>query len=160
MKTWYNSLTFRERNIVFLGSILAVLILTWMLIINPIYSKHSKLQQTISSQNDTLELMQGQSAQVKRLQQLNSTSTSPTIAGNPQQLVEKALQTWRLKSALQRMQSQGSNAVRLTLKDADANRFMRFLHELENKYGLGIENLSMTADKELGQADIRLTVKR
>ncbi|HIP81212.1 MAG TPA: type II secretion system protein M [Leucothrix mucor] len=160
MKNWYNSLSARERNLVFYGSILSAIILFWLLVAKPLYNKHNKLTKMIQNKTSALELMQGQSVQVKRLQQQNSANKAPKTSGNPQQLVERSLQTWRLKPALGRMQSQGSNAVRLTLKDANADRFMRFLDDLENKYALAVENLSMTADKESGLADIRLTVKR
>lgn len=160
MKNWYNSLSARERNLVVYGSILSAIILFWLLVAKPLYNKHNKLTKTIQNKTSALELMQGQSVQVKRLQQQNLANKTPKIAGNPQQLVERSLQTWRLKPALGRMQSQGSNAVRLTLKDANADRFMRFLDDLEKKYALAVESLSMTADKESGLADIRLTVKR
>lgn len=160
MKNWYNSLSARERNLVVYGSILSAIILFWMLVAKPLYNKHNKLTNTIQNKTSALELMQGQSVQVKQLQQQISANKTPKTSGNPQQLVERSLQTWRLKPALGRMQSQGSNAVRLTLKDANADRFMRFLDDLENKYALAVESLSMTADKESGLADIRLTVKR
>lgn len=160
MKSWYNSLTPRERNLVIYGSVIAALILFWLLIGKPLYNKHKSLTEEIQAKNNALELMKGQSIQIKQLQLQGSGGSAQKTTGNPQQLVEKSLQTWRLKPALQRMQSQGADAVRLTLKDAKVDHFMRFLHELENKYTLGIENLSMTADKEPGLADIRLTVKR
>lgn len=160
MKNWYNSLTSRERNLVSYGSIIAALILFWLLIGKPLYAKHKSLSQEIQAKSNALELMKGQSTQVKQLLLKGSGGSAQKITGNPQQQVEQSLQTWRLKPALQRMQSQGANAVRLTLKDAKVDHFMRFLYELENKYSLGIENLSMTADKEPGLADIRLTIKR
>lgn len=160
MKTWLNSLTLRERNLVIYGSLVAGLILFWLLIGKPLYNKHGKLSQAIQNKTSTLELMKGQSLQVKQLRKSNSANSPAKVSGNPQQLVEKALQTWRLKTALQKMQSQGSDAVRLSLKDANADRIMRFLHELENKYALGIDNLSIVADKETGLADVRLTVKQ
>jgi len=160
MKNWYNSLSPRERNLVVYGSIISALILFWLLVAKPLYSKHMGLTKTIQNKTSALELMQGQSVQVKQLQRNSSASSMPKTSGNPQQLVENSLQTWRLKPALQRMQSQGSDAIRLTLKDANADSFMRFVDELEKKYALAVENLSMTADKESGLADIRLTVKR
>ena len=76
-------------------------------------------------------------------------------------MIERSLQTWRLKSSLERMQSQGSNGVRLTLKDANADRVMRFLYELENQHALSIGSMSVsTKKKELGQADFRLIIQR
>ncbi len=160
MKNWYNTLAPRERTLVFYGSIVSIIILLWILLIDPLMSNHAKLNKVISSQQKTLEKMQSQSIQVKQLQQRDSKPTSSS-SGNPQQLVERSLQTWRLKPQLERMQSQGSKGVRLSLKNVNADRAIRFLYELEDKYALSITNLVINNDKkEAGFADIRLTVKR
>lgn len=160
MKHWYNTLAPRERALVFYGGIISIIILFWMLIVDPLMTNHTKLNKAISSQQKIFETMQSQSIQVKQLQQRDS---KPVVnnSGNPQQLVERSLQTWRLKTKLERMQSQGSNGVRLSLKDVNADRAMRFLYELEDKYALTITNLVINNDKkETGFADIRLTIKQ
>ncbi len=160
MKNWYNTLTARERNLVVYGSIISALILFWLLIANPLYSKHKTLSREIQDKRNALTLMQAQSEQIKRLRAQKASNQSKGFKGNPQQLVEKALQTWRLKPALQKMQSQGEKAIRLSLKNANADRFMRFLQDLEDKYALSIDTMAITADKESGLVDVRLTVKQ
>ncbi len=160
MKNWYNTLAPRERALVLYGGIISMALLFWMLIAKPLYNNHQKLNKVISSQKTTLEKMQKQSIQIKQLQGQN---TKPKInsAGNPQQLLERSLQTWRLKSQLERMQSQGANGVTLSLKNANADRVMRFLYELENKYALSIDKLIINNNKKkAGFADVRLTIKR
>ena len=160
MKGWYNTLAPRERALVFYGGIIAIMILFWMFVIDPLMTNHTKLNKIINSQQKTLETMQSQSIQVMQLQQGNKKPIANN-SGNPQQLVERSLQTWRLKAKLERMQSQGSNGVRLSLKNVNADRAIRFLYELEDKYALLITNLVINNDKkEAGFADVRLTIKR
>ena len=160
MKNWYNTLAPRERTLVLYGSIFSMIIIFWMFIIDPLMSNHTKLNNNINIQQKKLEIMQSQSIQVKQLQQGNKKPIANSN-GNPQQLVERSLQTWRLKPQLERMQSQGNNGVRLSLKNVNADRAIRFLYELEDKYALSITNLVISNDKkEAGFADIRLTVKR
>ncbi len=160
MKNWYYTLSPRERNLVLYGGIAAILILFWMLAIKPLMSNHKKYTKLIASQKSTLVKMQKQSVEITTLQ--SQASKPKTInSGNPQQLIEQSLKTWRLKPNLERMQSQGANGIRLTLKNANADRVVRFFHELEDKHQLLISNLTMNnAKKEVGFADIRLTVKR
>ncbi len=161
MKTWYDSLSSRERSLVLVASIAILLLLLWLLAIKPLYNSHTKLNKVINAQKTTLATMKKQSLQIKRLQQQNSSPKINTNNQNPQQLIEKELQTWRLKPALERMQSQGPSGVRLVLKSANADRVMRFLFELENKYSLSINNLVIShVKKEPGLADIRLTIKK
>lgn len=160
MKTWFNSLSSRERAMVIVAAIASILLLFWLLVAQPLLNNHKRLNKIITSQENTLEKMQKQSVQIKQLQQQNS---KPAVASNknPQQLIEHSLQTWRLKPSLERMQSQGANGVRLILKDANADRVMRFLYELENKKSLSISEMIINNQKkEAGFADVRLTIKK
>jgi len=160
MKNWYNTLAPRERALVFYGGIISIVLLFWMLVAKPLYNNNQKLKKVIDSQKTTLEKMHKQSIQIKQLQGQN-TKTKTNSTGNPQQLLERSLQTWRLKPQLERMQSQGASGVTLSLKNANADRVMRFLYELENKYALSIDNLKINNNKkEAGFADVRLTIKR
>lgn len=160
MKTWYNSLSPRERTLVLFASVAVFTLLFWMILAKPLFKKHQKLNKQISAQQATLENMKKQSLQIKALKQQNI-KPAIKVSGNTQQLIERALQTWRLKPQLERMQSQGANGVRIILKNANADRFMRFLFELENKYGLTINNLVISnTKKEPGFVDIRLTIKK
>ncbi len=161
MNNWYNSLSQRERMLVTYGSIAVALILLWLLAIKPLYNNHLKLNRTIAQQQSSLLLMQKQSTQIKQLQQQGQRKPVANSSQNPQQLIERSLQTWRLKSSLERMQSQGLRGVRLILKNANADRMMHFLYELENLHSLSIDSLAInTAKKETGLADFRLTILR
>lgn len=160
MKTWFNTLSPRERSLVLIAGVVTLLLLFWLLVAKPLFDNHTKLNKQINNHKIALEMMRKQSIQIKQLRQ-QDTKPAVKTTGNPQQLIERALQTWRLKPTLERMQSQGSNGVRLVLKNANADRFMRFLFELEDKYALSISNLVINnAKKESGFADIRLTIKR
>ena len=160
MNTWFNSLSPRERALVSYGSIAVLCVLIWLLAVKPLYNNQQKLNKAIASQKTALETMQKQSIEIKQLQQEETITPKTTGLQNPQQLIERSLQTWRLKTVLERMQSQGSNGVRLILKNANADRVMRFLHELETKHSLSINNLAIdSGNKEPGFADFRLTIQ-
>lgn len=160
MKAWLNSLSSSERTLVLSAGIALLLLFFWLLIAKPLYDNHSRLNRIILSQKNTLKTMQKQRIQIKQLQQQNNKPVT-TNNQNPQQLIERSLQTWRLKPSLERMQSQGANGVRLILKNVNADRVMRFLYELENKNALSITDMVINnAKKEVGFADVRLTIKK
>lgn len=161
MNSWFNSLSPRERSLVTYGSIAVLLVLIWLLGIKPLYSNQVKLKKVITAQESSLAKMKRQSVQIKQLQKQKTVKPRAIGTQNPQQLIERSLQTWRLKTSLDKMQTQGSNSVRLNLKNANADRVMRFLNELESKHALSINNMSISRDnKEAGFADFRLTIKR
>ncbi len=160
MSNWFNSLSPRERSLVSYGSIAVLIVLVWLLVVKPLYNNQIKFNKAIALQKTTLATMQKQSIEIKQLQQQKIVKPTTIGTQNPQQLIERSLQTWRLKTVLERMQSQGSNGVRLILKNANADRVMRFLHELESKHSLSINNMAIDSDnKEAGFADFRLTIK-
>ena len=159
MNNWLNSLSPRERALVTYGSIAVLLVLLWLLAVKPIYNNKIKLDKVIVQQKETLATMQQQSIEIKQLQQQKIAKPKSAGNQNPQQLIERSLQTWRLKTVLERMQSQG-DGVRLILKNANADRVMRFLHELESKHLLSISNIAIDNNsKEAGFADFRLTIQ-
>ena len=159
MNSWLNSLSPRERALVTYGSIAVLIVLLWLLVLKPLYNNKTTLVKAIEQQKVTLANMQKQSIEIKQLQQQKTTRPNTSSTQNPQQLIERSLQTWRLKTVLDRMQSQGAG-VRLTLKNANADRVMRFLHELESKHSLSISNIAIdSSKKEAGLADFRLTIQ-
>ena len=153
-------LSSREKTLVFIAAVSVTLVLFWIIIINPILSKHDKLSKLTDDKHVELRIMQRQSALVQQLQQQSSGSTVKKVTGNPQQLIEQALQTWRLKPTLQRMQSQGANKVALSLKNADADKVMRLIAELETKYGLSSTSMAIIKSKTVGVVNVRLTLEK
>ena len=160
MKTWFSALSPREKTLVLFATTAAFLLLFWLFLVKPLYDNHTRLNKIIAKQESTLQIMKKQSVKIKQLQRQNKNPVT-TNNKNPQQLIEQALLTWRLKPSLERMQSQGANGVRIVLKNTNADRVMRFLYELEEKYALSISDMAISNTKEkLGFADVRLTIKK
>ena len=160
LKSWFLMLSSREKTLVSVATVAVIVMLFWLLILNPILSSHESLTKLTQSKQTELQLMQRQGAMVKQLQRQSSATTTKKVTGNPQQLIEKALQTWRLKSTLQRMQSRGVNKVILSLKKAEADKVMRFIHDLEQKYGLNTNEMILKKSKTIGMVDVRLILEK
>ena len=160
LKSWFLMLSSKEKTLVAIAAVAVVVMLFWLLILNPIFSSHETLTKLTESKQTELRVMQRQSTLVKQLQQQSSNATTKKINGNPQQLIERGLQTWRLKPTLQRMQSRGTNKVILSLKEADADKVMRFIFELEQKYGLSSSEMLIKKNKTVGTVDVRLILEK
>lgn len=153
-------LSSREKTLVSVAAIAVTLMLFWLLILNPILSGHDKLTRLTQEKQTELLLMQRQSVLIKKLQQQASGSQTSKIKGNPQQLIEVALQDQGLKPTLQRMQSRGTRKVSLSLKEAEADKVMRFIGDLEKKYGLVNTQMVLAKAKVIGTVNVRLTVEK
>ncbi|MCK5810929.1 MAG: type II secretion system protein M [Cocleimonas sp.] len=160
LKSWFLMLSSREKTLVSIATVAVIIMLFWLMILNPLLSRHESLTKLTQSKQTELQLMQRQSALVKQLQQQNSGTTKKKVTGNPQQMIEGALQTWRLKPTLQRMQSRGANKVILSLKKAEADKVMRFIYDLEQKYGLNSNEMILKKSKTIGLVDVRLILEK
>ena len=160
IKSWFLMLSSREKTLVSIAAVAVTLMLFWLLILNPILSQYEKLTKLTEGKQTELLLMQRQSVLVKQLQRQVNVGKKKKIKGNPQQLIERGLQTWRLKQNLQRMQSRGAKKVILSLKKAEADKVMRFISELEQKYNLVSNEMIISKNKTIGMVDVRLTLEK
>ena len=160
LKSWFLMLSSREKTLVSIAAVSVVIMMFWLLIINPILTKNEKLTKLTEAKQTELTLMQRQAVLVKQLQKQVKATGVKKVEGNPQQLIEQALKTWRLKPTLQKMQAQGDKKISLSLKEAEADKVMRFIAELETKYGLASSNMVISKGKGVGTANVRLSLEK
>lgn len=158
LKSWFLMLSSREKTLVAIATVAVTLMAFWLAVLNPILTQHQKLSKLTQAKQTELLLMQRQSTLVKQLQQQSKAIAKKKIKGNPQQLIERGLQRWRLKPSLQRMQSRGAKKIILSLKKADADKVMRFIAELEQKYNLISDEMIISKNKTIGTVNVRLTL--
>ncbi|RVU85506.1 hypothetical protein EOL70_06040 [Leucothrix sargassi] len=158
MKQWFMLLSSREKTIVTIAAVLIPILLFWLLLVQPTMNKRKVLNAQIADRTDMLQQMRSMSVEIKRLQA--STNNRPsTSRGNPQQKVESALRTWRLRPNLGVMSAPNSTTVRLNLRDAEADNIMRFLYDIESKHGLAVKLLSMKPTNDIGIANASITLE-
>ncbi|PWR00238.1 type II secretion system protein GspM [Leucothrix pacifica] len=158
MKQWFMMLSSREKTLVSIAAVLVPILLIWLLLLQPMLNKHTALAEQIEDRSAILQNMRQQSAEIKILER--SGGNRKTVStGNPQQKVDSALRTWRLRSTLGEMSAPNSTTVRLNLRDAEADNIMRFLFDLETKYGLTVKDFSMKPTKDVGKANANLTLE-
>lgn len=158
MKQWFMMLSSREKTLVTVAAVVVPLLLLWLLVLQPMLKNHDILAQQIQDRSAILERMRVQSSEIKSLQS-SSGSQRRVNTGNPQQKVESALRTWRLRSALQLMNAPNARSVKLNLREAEADNVMRFLYDIETKYGLAVTDLSMKPVSDVGKANVNLTLE-
>ncbi|MGB1310917.1 MAG: type II secretion system protein GspM [Leucothrix sp.] len=158
MKQWFMMLSSREKTIVSIAAVLVPLLLTWLLVLQPMLKESASLTSAIKDRSEILEKVRLQSTQIKMLQS-NGKRNTKVNRGNPQQKVESALQTWRLRPNLGVMSAPNSRTVKLNLKDAEADNIMRFLFDVETKYGLAVKAASLKPTKDIGRANASLTLE-
>jgi len=163
MQVWYDSLSAREKQTLFIGGILLIGLLFWAFVWQPLQDEHKKLTKQIEQQTELVQWMQQASQQVKQLQAQGGGANNSgviKIRGNPQIVVDKALKQFKLDQASPSLKSKGKDGVKLSLKEAPFNIFISFLQNLEKQHSLQIDDFSIRPTKTEGTADISVSLSR
>lgn len=158
MKQWFMMLSSREKTIVSIAAVLIPLLLIWLLLLQPMLKERAALSDQIKDRTEILEKVRLQSTQIKLLQ-TNGKRNTQISRGNHQQKVESALRTWRLRPNLGVMSAPNTRTVKLNLRDAEADNIMRFLFDVETKYGFAVKEASLKPTKDIGKANASLTLE-
>ena len=158
MKQWFMMLSSREKTIVSIAAVLIPLLLLWLLLLQPMFKESAALKEQIADRTAILEKVRLQSTQIKMLQ-TNGNKNTQASRGNPQQKVENALRTWRLRPNLGVMSATNTRTVKLNLREAEADNIMRFLFDVETKYGFAVKEASLKPTNDIGRANASLTLE-
>ncbi|MGV6808863.1 MAG: type II secretion system protein GspM [bacterium] len=163
MQAWYQGLSSREKYIVLYGGIILIAVLYWAFVWEPIAERHQQLAAQVQQKQEELIWMQQASLQALQLQALQQNGHQPQSAKsneNPQLVVDRLLKRFRLDQASPSLQPKGTQGIQLSLKLAPFDRFVRFLETLEQKHGLVIDHFSIRPAKEVGMANISVSLRR
>lgn len=130
LRLWWQSLAAREQVTLLIGAGLAVPLLLYLLLWQPM--RQAELQAA-----QALDVMQQDLAEAQRLAaQLRAQPTTPRAAAQrmpPLPAIEQAAREFALSDALKRREAESNNAVRVTLEAAPAEALMRMLQHLQDQ---------------------------
>ena len=158
MKQWFMMLSSREKTLVSIAAVVVPFLLFWLLLLQPTMNKRKALDSQITDRSEMLQQIRGLNGEIQQLKRTGG-NTPKVSRGNPQQKVESALRTWRLRPNLGVMSAPNSSTVKLNLRDAKADNIMRFLYDIENKHGLAVKLLSLKPTKDIGIANASITLE-
>jgi len=153
IQQWVSMLNSREKIIVFGGLGVTLVILLWAMVWEPLNEEHLKLETQIQERENELRWMQVAQSNILHAQKNPMSQRQPT-PDNPSRVIESALQKYKLKKGLKQMQ--GSNKIRLSLKDVNVDHIMQFLDELETRYSLRILKMNITPLDKTGSVNASL----
>ncbi len=161
MKAWWMSLQTRERMIFMVSAIMLVLILIYLLIIEPYIESRTMLANNIQANQQTLVWMQQASQQVKQLR----ASASPRVrAGKDKRsllaVVDISAKRSKIRTNIQRMEPQGKDGIKLTIDDVDFDKLIRWVGSIQLSQGVNVTRGTVSRSDTLGLIDSRLSLQR
>lgn len=159
MRGWFESLQARERMALVAAALMTVVALLYVLAWEPLDSAVDRLRNNLAAQTAALAWMQSASAEVG---QLKRSRPRQAAARNRSLLavVDQSAQRAGLRQALQRMEPEGSDSVKLWVTATAFDNLVLWLGELQSREGVTISSLTINPTEVPGQVEARLTLQR
>jgi general secretion pathway protein M len=158
MKEWFAGLQPRERVMVLAGAAALALIFGFFGLWRPLDGAVEGLRQAAERQTEALVWMRQASAEVRALQSGGAGSTQS--GGSLLTVIDRSARAADLKGALERMEPEGTTAVRLWVAPSSFDALIRWLGELEGRHGLRITAASFEPTETPGTVQARITLER
>lgn len=156
MKDWFQGLQPRERAIVGAGAALALVIVVWGLIWNPMRTSTLELQESVTDRTRLL-------TDLRRAAQLQpGAAAQPQATGNQSLvvLVDSTGRSFGLAGAFTRTRPDGPDAISVTFARAPFDALVSWLIDLEQTYGIYVDSASMTGSGQPGLVGGQLFLRR
>lgn len=124
----------------------------------PLHAREAQLERNIERQTTDLAWLQAAATQFEQ-----NPNAAVIIEGRNQSLLsvtDLAAKSARLKQQMGNLTSVTTNTVRVSFDDAPYEQLLKFIYQLDSKYGITVSNLVVDKQDKPGLVDARLTVSR
>lgn len=152
----YAALQPREQQILLVGAVVVVLAIGYLAIWEPAVTARQHATLALADTRDT-------AVRIERLQASTGSHTQKTIVGTNQSLlatVDQASKASSIGTPPSRLQPDGDTRVRVWFENVPFNAMVEWLHTLQTRYGIRVENAEFTRKDKPGQVDVRLSLVR
>jgi general secretion pathway protein M len=165
---WLASLALRERRMVVWGGGVVAAVLVETLVIEPGLEWLGSRRRMVEEKSATLAWMKDSAREVARLKGAGAgsgtgTARSKTGAGGSGgesllALVDRLAKEKGLAGALRRVEPEGNGRVRAGFEKVNFGGLMGWLSDLESRYGVNVENLTLDREEEAGLVRARVVL--
>ncbi len=156
MKEWFLGLELRERRILVIGSIIAVISILYGAVIDPLFTAVDARQKSVREQTQLLEWIQANASRA----QSRDPGGQPGAPGNPVSVLSRQVRSAGLQSYLTQSRPNGTNGVRAEFRDAPFDDLMQLLGRLESTASLRVVDASVMPGDIPGTGNVRVTLVR
>ncbi len=158
MKTWWLSLSDRDRRILRLATLPIALLLFWAFLWDPtLRSRRSLLSQASQSEAD-LAYMHQASAQLQSLGSAGSASVFERGGRSLLALADGTAREARLGHAIKRIEPVSGGRVNVFIEAAEFDQLALWLERLNSAYGVRVDEYSLQRGPALGTVEGRVAL--
>jgi len=160
LQQWLEKLEKRERQLVIGGGFALILLLFYGLLWEPMNNDLEMQQTHYQSQQQLLTWMQDSANKISILQTGAGGNTSNQFKNQSiSSLAERSAQSMAVKDQISKLEST-KKGVKVTLKNANFDRIIFWLNDLQHKYNIQASNIKFDPQTASGAVDARITLQR
>ncbi|MDR2013775.1 MAG: type II secretion system protein M [Rhodanobacter sp.] len=153
------SLAPRDRRILSIGAIMAVVLLGWALVWHPLARKRAELEENIQNQRRDLAYVQRGAAELDK-RRATSVRTQGDRAGKSLlALADATARSAGLETALKRVEPVGTRGVRVSFESVGFDALVQWIQSLAASYGVETTELSADRADGIGLVNARVTLQ-
>ncbi len=142
MKAWWENLGARERGLIVVGTVLVMMLLSYVLAWEPLRNSDRRLRQSVAERRADLAWMRQAAEEIKRL---GGAGAARPVADNRSllTLVDQTARATGLGAALKRVAPQGDDKLSAQLDGAEFDKLIPWLSALERDQAIAIISLNV-----------------
>ena len=158
MRAWFASLAPREQRVVLAGTAVAVLVLVYLLVVEPVAAAFAERERRVESLQSQIEWMRGAAAEVASLRAGGARSRGGSEQP-PYLAIDQALRGAGLPQP-QRLEPDGDNGARLEFDAVPFDPLVQIIGRLRSESGLRVTRARIQRADAPGTVSARLTFER
>lgn len=159
MRVWFESLAPRERRVVLGGGGVLVLVLVYLLVVEPVVEAFAERQRRVATLTEQLEWMRGAAAEVSDLRVVGATVNTDGDTRPPYLAIDTALRSAGLPRP-RRLEPVGDGGARLEFEAVPFDPLVRIVGRLRSESGLRVTRARIQRVEKPGQVSAQLTFER
>lgn len=159
MKAWWENLGARERGLIVVGTVLIMMLLSYVLAWEPLRNSDRRLRQNVAERRADLAWMRQAAEEIKRL---GGAGAARPVADNRSllTLVDQTARAAGLGAALKRVAPQGDDKLSAQLDGAEFDKLIPWLSGLERDQAIAIISLNVDRTDAPALVNARIVLGR
>lgn len=156
-RAWWAGLAPRERQIVGAGSALLAVTFLYLAVWEPLSGLRVRREEALVEARTLAVRLEQMAADAQR------NRGGGAVSGADQSLalvVDQSVKSSRLGKAPSRLEPEGDATVRVWLEDVPFDAVLRWLNDLQTRYGVRVDNADIERESAAGLVNVRLTLMR
>lgn len=157
LKSWWENLSDRERQMVSIGGVIVGVLFVYMTIWSPLSDAVADRKMQVTTHRQLLQYLQRAS---QTIAQLKSDGIVVDSSGNVDllSLAEQTLSQQSLSTYLKQVQQPQQNQIALTFKNVPFDKLMQWLQTMTTQHDIKVQQFTAKRLPTIGTANVQMTL--